>query len=92
MVKLFLAETHVPYRILLGDDATAPRYGIHIQPDTFLIDRRGRVAAAYRAGLVDKGDFVSKLLPLVIIGYLRHSGSLRRMPVTYWTYGSAVQP
>jgi len=25
-------------------------------PDTFLIDREGRVAAAYLAGLVDKDD------------------------------------
>ena len=56
VVKPFLAETHVPYRILLGDDSTAQRYGIQNLPDTFLIDRQGRVAAAYRAGLVDKED------------------------------------
>ena len=28
LVKPFLADTKVPYRILLGDDATAQRYGI----------------------------------------------------------------
>ena len=28
VVKPFLAEAHVPYRMLLGDDATAERYGI----------------------------------------------------------------
>jgi hypothetical protein len=41
---------------LLGDDATAQRYGIQNMPDTFLIDRQGRVAAAYIAGLVDKDN------------------------------------
>lgn len=54
VVKPFLAETHVPYRMLLGDDATAKRYGIENLPDTFLIDQHGKVAAAYVAGMVDK--------------------------------------
>src|SRR5207253_10207488 len=60
VVKPFLAETHVPYRMLLGDDATAQRYGIQNLPDTFLIDRHGRVAAAYIAGLVDKDTVAAK--------------------------------
>jgi len=56
VLKPFLAEHQIPYRMLLGDDATAKRYGIDNMPDTFLIDRQGRVAAAYRAGLVDRDD------------------------------------
>ena len=56
VVKPFLAETHVPYRMLLGDDATAKQYGIETLPDTFLIDQHGKVAAAYVAGMVDKDD------------------------------------
>jgi cytochrome c biogenesis protein CcmG/thiol:disulfide interchange protein DsbE len=55
-VKPFLAQTQVPYRMLLGDDAMAKRYGIGNLPDTFLIDRQGRVAAVYKEGMVDKGD------------------------------------
>jgi len=54
-VKPFLLTADVPYRILLGNDDTAKRYGIKNMPDTFLIDRRGRIAAAY-AGLVDKDN------------------------------------
>jgi peroxiredoxin len=65
VVKPFLAETHVPYRILLGDDATAQRYGIQNLPDTFLIDRQGRVAAAYTAGLVDKSDVEANIRALL---------------------------
>jgi peroxiredoxin len=56
VVKSFLAETHVPYRIVLGNDETTKQYGIGNMPDAFLIDRHGKVAAAYMAGLVDKDD------------------------------------
>ena len=56
VLKPFLATNHVPYTMLLGDDATARSYGIRSMPDTFLIDRHGRVAAAYIAGLVDRNN------------------------------------
>jgi len=42
--------------MLQGDDAMAKQYGIENLPDTFLIDRHGKLAAAYLAGLVDKDD------------------------------------
>ncbi|HTS26715.1 MAG TPA: TlpA disulfide reductase family protein [Bryobacteraceae bacterium] len=62
VLKPFLAENHVPYRMLLGDEETAKRYGAADNlPDTFLIDRKGRVAAAYVAGLVDKDDVEKNL-------------------------------
>ena len=44
VVKPFLSKTRVPYPTLLGDAQTAQRFGIESLPDTFLIDRRGRVA------------------------------------------------
>jgi cytochrome c biogenesis protein CcmG/thiol:disulfide interchange protein DsbE len=56
VVKPFLASTNIPYRILLGNDSIAQNYGIQSMPDTFLIDRQGRVAAAYTTGVVDKAD------------------------------------
>lgn len=55
VVKPFLGSTDVPYRIVLGDDVTAKKYNISNMPDTFLIDRHGRIAATY-VGLVDKND------------------------------------
>lgn len=54
VLKPFLDDHAIPYRVLLGNHETAQQYGITNMPDTFLIDQRGRVAAAYRAGLVDK--------------------------------------
>ena len=54
-VKPFMRDAKIPYQILLGNEATAKRYGIERMPDTFLIDRQGRIAATY-VGLVDKED------------------------------------
>jgi peroxiredoxin len=64
VLKPFLAATKPPYQMLLGDDSTAQRYGIKSMPDTFLIDREGRVAAAY-TGLVDKDDVESNIKALL---------------------------
>jgi peroxiredoxin len=54
-VKPFIKRAKVPYQIILGNDATAKKYGIENMPNTFLIDRRGRIAANY-IGLVDKDN------------------------------------
>jgi peroxiredoxin len=64
VLKPFLAETHVPYQMLLGNDSTAARYGIASMPDAFLIDQRGRVAAAC-TGLVDRKDIESNIQSLL---------------------------
>jgi hypothetical protein len=55
VVKPFLETAKVPYLMILGDDPTAKKYGIENMPDAFLIDREGRIAAAY-VGLADKDD------------------------------------
>lgn len=65
VLRPFLADAHVPYQMVLGDDATAQRYGIESMPDTFLIDRNGKVAAAYLAGLVDKDDVEANIKALL---------------------------
>lgn len=61
VLKPFLDNHPIPYRILLGNPETADEYGITNMPDTFLIDQKGRIAAAYRAGLVDKDDVEAKI-------------------------------
>ena len=55
VVTPFVKSASIPYEILLGNEKTAKDYGISSMPDTFLIDREGRVAARY-AGVVDKAD------------------------------------
>jgi peroxiredoxin len=57
VVKPFLAELGVNYRVMIGDDATAQLYGgVNELPTTFLIDRVGKIAAVH-LGLVSKRDF-----------------------------------
>ena len=65
VLRPFLAEAHVPYQILLGDEAMAKRYGIEEMPDTFLIDRQGKVAAAYVGGLVDRDNVEANIKALL---------------------------
>ncbi len=64
IVRPFLAETRVPYRILLGNEPTAKTYGIENMPDAFLIDRNGRIAAKY-VGLVDRETIEANLRELL---------------------------
>lgn len=65
VLRPFLAEHKIPYTMLLGDDPMARRYGIEGMPDTFLIDRKGRVAAAYRASLVNKDNIEANIKALL---------------------------
>jgi cytochrome c biogenesis protein CcmG/thiol:disulfide interchange protein DsbE len=65
VLKPFLAQHPIPYRIVLGNDATAQKFGIQSMPDTFLIDRHGKVAAAYLGGLVDKTNAEANLTALL---------------------------
>jgi cytochrome c biogenesis protein CcmG/thiol:disulfide interchange protein DsbE len=66
VVRPFLADTRVPYRMLLGDNATRKSYGVQDSvPDTFLIDRQGRLASAYTTGLVDKDDVDANIKSLL---------------------------
>jgi peroxiredoxin len=60
IVRPFLGKTDVPYCIVLGNEPLAKNYRIETMPDTFLIDRHGRLAAAY-AGMVDKDNVESNI-------------------------------
>jgi cytochrome c biogenesis protein CcmG/thiol:disulfide interchange protein DsbE len=66
VVKAFLASHKIPYTIVLGDEATAKKYGSNDGlPDTFIIDKRGRIAAAYIAKKVDKDAVEAKIKALL---------------------------
>lgn len=65
VLKPFLADAKIPYHIVLGDDATAKLYEIETMPDTFLIDQKGRLAAAYRGGLVDRANIEANIKTLL---------------------------
>ena len=57
VVKPFLADLGVNYRVVIGNDATAQVYGgVDALPTTFLIDRNARIAAVH-VGLASKKVF-----------------------------------
>jgi len=57
VVKPFLTQLGVNYRVVMGNDATAQLYGgVEALPTTFLIDRAGKIAAVH-IGLTSKKDF-----------------------------------
>ncbi len=57
VVKPFLAELGVNYRVVMGSDSTAEAYGgVDSLPTTFLIDRDGKIAAVH-IGLASRRDF-----------------------------------
>ena len=63
-VRPFIQEAKVPYRIVLGNDATAQKYGIQAMPDTLLIDRQGKIAAAY-TGMINKDEVEKNIRTLI---------------------------
>lgn len=56
VVKPFLAELGVNYRVVIGNDSTAQLFGgVDALPTTFLIDQAGKIAAVH-VGLASKKD------------------------------------
>ena len=65
VIKPFVTEVAINYRILLGSDSTAQLYGgVDALPTAFLIDRDGRIAATH-VGLAGKDDFEDGIKKLV---------------------------
>jgi cytochrome c biogenesis protein CcmG/thiol:disulfide interchange protein DsbE len=57
LVKPFLADLKVNYRVVIGNDQTASMYGgVEALPTTFLIDKEGKIAATH-VGLASRKDF-----------------------------------
>jgi cytochrome c biogenesis protein CcmG/thiol:disulfide interchange protein DsbE len=65
LIPFLAAHTDVGYRMLLGDQPTAQKYGIGNMPDTFLIDQRGKVAATYLGQLVDRDALEANIQALL---------------------------
>jgi peroxiredoxin len=64
-VKPFVQAHKVNYPILMGDDSATKLYDIKALPATYLIDKKGRIAATY-LGVVDKNDVEKNIKTLLI--------------------------
>jgi peroxiredoxin len=64
LVNPFVQKKEIKYPILMGDDAVITAYDVKTLPATYLIDKKGLVAAVY-LGKVDKGDVETNIQKLV---------------------------
>ena len=64
-VRPFMERMRMNYPVMVGDDATASKYGgIDSLPVTLLIDRKGRIAAQ-QAGMAGKSNYQRSITELL---------------------------
>jgi len=79
VVKPYIAEHKVNYRVLLGNDSVTQLYGgVDSLPTTFLVDREGKFAFSPHVGLVGKNEYLQEIQSL--LGIKQTSASLRGLP------------
>jgi peroxiredoxin len=65
VVKPFMKEAEMNYRVVIGNDTTAEMYGnVESLPETFLIDREGKIAAVH-VGLASRKVFEDEVAQLL---------------------------
>ena len=64
LVNPFVRANKVDYPILMGDEGITRRYSVNALPVTYLIDRRGRIAATY-VGIVDRTNIEANIKTLL---------------------------
>jgi peroxiredoxin len=65
VVKPFMREAGMNYRVVIGNDSTAETYGgVESLPTTFAIDRDGKIAAIH-IGLASRKDFEDEVAQLL---------------------------
>ncbi len=84
VVRPYIQEKKVNYRVLLGNDSTAEAYGgVESLPTTFLIDREGRIASTH-VGLVSRSDYQNEINELVEKTSARRTGAPVSLPAFFF--------
>ena len=82
VIKPYIAEHKVNYRILLGDDTVSQLYGgVEALPTTFIIDRDGRFAFPPHVGLAGKNEYASEIQS--ILDETNASSSVKFSPAAF---------
>lgn len=55
-VRPYIDEHRINYRVMVGNDEVAQRFGANSLPTTFIIDKSGRIAATH-IGICGKGEY-----------------------------------
>ena len=64
-VRPFTKNYGVNYTIAMGDDETLKAYALSALPDTFLIDKSGRIAVAYVGVVINKDNVEANIKSLL---------------------------
>jgi peroxiredoxin len=64
-VRPFIAKHGVNYPIAMGDDAISRAYALNAFPATYLIDKSGKIAAAYVGVLINKENVATNINSLL---------------------------
>jgi thiol-disulfide isomerase/thioredoxin len=65
VVKPYLAQSKINYRVILGSDTVATLYGgVESLPTTFMLDQEGKIASTH-IGLVSKSDYEDEIVQLL---------------------------
>ncbi|MDQ2712305.1 MAG: TlpA family protein disulfide reductase [Acidobacteriota bacterium] len=84
VIKPYIAEHKVNYRILLGDDSVSQLYGgVEALPTTFIIDRDGRFAFPPHVGLAAKSEYAREIQSLLDEKETNASGSFKSSPAAF---------
>lgn len=60
VVRPYLQEKRVTYRVVMGDESLAKLYDVESLPASFVLDRAGKIVAVHR-GLVSRQAYVSDI-------------------------------
>jgi thiol-disulfide isomerase/thioredoxin len=90
VVKPYIADRKVNYRVVMGNDSVASAYGgIEALPTTFVIDQEGRIVASH-IGLINKDDYLKEIKSLLGNQNARNHGNARFHPALL-AFGAAVR-
>jgi peroxiredoxin len=64
-VRPFMAKHGVNYPIAMGDDAISKAYALNAFPATYLIDKSGKIAAAYVGVVINKDNVATNIKGLL---------------------------
>lgn len=82
VIKPYIAEHKINYRVVLGNDSVGELYGgVDSLPTTFIIDREGRFAFPPHVGLAGKNEYLSEIQSLLGVTGQGQSTSAQRVDV-----------
>ncbi len=92
VVKPYIAEHKMNYRVLLGNDSVSQLYGgVESLPTTFIIDRDGKFAFSPHVGLAGKNEYLNEIQTLLGVKPTSASRNVLRPVPAFFVSGAAAE-